>query len=232
MDKRFFGIVVVLLAWFFAGLVSQEAFAASERALIVIDPAHGGQDTGVVTDKLLEKNITLELALLIRQEAQNEESFHVQLLRETDRSMTTAERIKAVGAATPACLISLHVNAGFGRKAEGYEVYFPGFQQNDTSSGDAGAILKDMTANQHLNDSVRLAQRIQAALEKVFPRKGRGLRDAPNTLLEGVNTPGLVVEVGFATQPEERVKLTDTATQRTLARAIVQGLGAYFQKAP
>jgi N-acetylmuramoyl-L-alanine amidase len=89
-----------------------------------------------------------------------------------------------------------------------------------------------MARNTALNDSVRLAQRIQFALEKVFPRKGRGLRDAPSPLLDGLIIPGLVVEIGFATDPDDRKRLTDEQTQRAVARALVTGLRDYFRKTP
>ena len=87
-----------------------------------------------------------------------------------------------------------------------------------------------MAKNKHLNDSVRLAQQIQAGLDKVFPRKGRGLRDAPSPLLDGLNVPGLVVELGFATNPEERKRLVEEETQLAVARALLKGLQGYFQK--
>ncbi len=146
--------------------------------------------------------------------------------------MTIAERIKAAGSLKPDCLISLHINAGFGKTATGYEVYFPGFRQNASGGGDTTPILKDMAKNRSLNDSVRLAQHIQDSLETVFPRKGRGLRDAPSPLLDGLTMPGLVVELGFATNPEERKRLTAEETQRAIARALVKGLRDYFVKTP
>jgi N-acetylmuramoyl-L-alanine amidase len=89
-----------------------------------------------------------------------------------------------------------------------------------------------MEKNSYLNDSVRLAQKIQASIETVFPRKGRGLRDAPSALLDALTIPGLILEVGFATQTEDRKKLTDEETQKAVARALVRGLRDYFQKAP
>ena len=208
------------------------AAAQPNRHTVMIDPAHGGEDTGVVSDKLREKDLTMNLALLIRQEARKTADLQVQLTRNADRKMTIAERINAVGTVKPDCLISLHVNAGFGKKASGYEVYFPGFRQTVAGGGDSAAILKDMAKNKHLNDSVRLAQQIQSSLEKVFPRKGRGLRDAPIPLLDGLNVPGLVVEIGFATNPEDRKSLNEEETQRAVAQALVRGLQAYFQKGP
>ena len=197
---------------------------------VLLDPAHGGDDPGVTSDKLREKELTLNLALLVREEAQKIPGLQVQLTRSTDRTLSIAERIKSSGTIKADALLSLHVNAGFGKKASGYEVYFPGFRQSVPGGGDSSPIIKDMARNTSLNDSVRLAQRIQSALETVFPRKGRGLRDAPSPLLDGLTIPGLVVEIGFATHPEDRKKLTDENTQRALARALVAGLWKYFQK--
>jgi N-acetylmuramoyl-L-alanine amidase len=198
----------------------------------LIDPAHGGEEAGVVSDKLREKDLTMNLALLVRQEAKQKANFDVQLTRSEDRNITTAERRKTVLALKPDCLLSLHINAGFGKKATGYEVYFPGFQQTIVGGSESAAILKDMEKNRYLNDSVRLAQALQAGLDTLFPRQGRGLRDAPSPLLDGLTIPGVVVELGFATHPEDRKKLTEEKTQRAIARALVEGLLIYFQKAP
>ena len=233
MDKRHLRYGVVAFTLLLASLFPIQGEGAQQnRYRVLIDPAHGGADAGVVADKLREKDITLNLALLIREESQKVEGLQVRLTRSTDRAMTVAERIKAAGDFNPDCVLSLHVNAGFGKKASGYEVYFPGFRQNVSEKGDSSPVLKDMVKNRSLNDSVRLAQHIQASLETVFPRKGRGLRDAPDPLLDGLNLPGLVVEVGFATNPEDRQKLNEAETQRAVARALVKGLRDYFRKAP
>jgi N-acetylmuramoyl-L-alanine amidase len=233
MDKRYLRGVMILLALLMTGLAPLPVSSAQKnRYTVLIDPAHGGDEAGVIVDKLREKDLNLNLALMMRQEAQNVANFEVLLTRSADRTMTVSERIKAVGTSNPDCLLVLHVNAGFGKKAAGYEVYFPGFRQAVVGGGDSAAILKDMEKNSYLNDSVRLAQKIQASIETVFPRKGRGLRDAPSPLLDALTLPGLIVEVGFATQTEDRNMLTDEKTQRAVARALVRGLRDYFQKTP
>lgn len=221
---------LVLLVLAVSLVPSAGASAQQQRYTVLIDPAHGGEEPGVVSDRLREKDLTMNLALLIREEAQQKANFNVRLTRSEDRSMTMAERRKAAVALKPDCLLSLHVNAGFGKKATGYEVYFPGYRQTIAGGDGSEAILKDMEKNRYLNDSVRLAQAIQSGLENVFPRQGRGLRDAPSALLEGLTIPGVIVEIGFATHPEDRKKLTDEKTQRAVARALVAGLWKYFQK--
>jgi N-acetylmuramoyl-L-alanine amidase len=219
-----YGIFTLIMVLFaitpFCGLAAPR----QNPYLILLDPAHGGEDTGVVSDKLREKDLTLNMALLLRQEGQKISDFQIQLTRSTDRSLTITERL-----AKPDCLVSLHVNAGFGKKATGYEVYFPGFRQV-AGGGDSTTILKDMARNKSLNDSVRLAQQMQSGLETVFPRKGRGLRDAPSPMLEALNIPGVVVEIGFATHPDDRKKMTEQETQKAVAGALLKGLQGYFRK--
>ncbi|MDA8124497.1 MAG: N-acetylmuramoyl-L-alanine amidase [Deltaproteobacteria bacterium] len=233
MDKRCLRYGILSLLLLSVGLFPATGSAAPQgRYTVLIDAAHGGGEPGVVSEKIREKDLTLGLALLIRQEAQKTGNIQVQLTRSADKEMAVAERIKAIEAQKPDCVLSLHVNAGFGKKAAGYEVYFPGFRQTAAGGAESAAIIKDMAVNRHLNDSVRLAQPIQAALETVFPRKGRGLRDAPSPLLEGVSLPGLVVEVAFLTQPDEKKKLTNAETQKAIARALVKGLREYFQSTP
>src|SRR5450756_619679 len=162
---------VFTLAMILFCLIPMAGSGAPQQAsyTILLDPAHGGDDPGVMSDKLREKELTLKLALLVREEAQKIPGLQVQLTRSTDRTLSIAERVKSAGTMKADALLSLHVNAGFGKKASGYEVYFPGFRQPVPGGGDSSPIIKDMTRNTSLNDSVRLAQRIQSALETVFP---------------------------------------------------------------
>jgi N-acetylmuramoyl-L-alanine amidase len=234
MDGRLvrYGILTLTVLLFCASPVTGEGAARQDSYLVLIDPAHGGEDLGAVSDKVREKDLTMSIALLIRQEAQKKPGLQVQLTRTADRGMTIVERVKTAAAVKADSLLSLHVNAGFGKKSTGYEIYFPGFRQAASGSGESSAIIKDMARNKSLNDSVRLAQQIQSGLETVFPRKGRGLRDAPSPLLDGLTIPGLVIEIGFATNQEDRVKLTELQTQTAVARAVVQGLQNFISKAP
>ncbi len=222
-----FALAVILVC-----LIPQTGFGAPKQDsyTVLLDPAHGGDEPGVVSDKLREKDLTLKLALLIREEAQKIPGLRVQLTRSTDQTLSIAERVKSTGTTKADALLSLHLNAGFGKSANGYEVYFPGFRQPLPGGSNSSAIINDMARNTALNDSVRLAQRIQAALETVFPRKGRGLRESPIPLLDGLTIPGLVVEIGFLTDPDDRKRLTSEQTQKALARALVTGLRDYFRK--
>jgi N-acetylmuramoyl-L-alanine amidase len=197
---------------------------------VIIDAAHGGADAGVmVTDKIQEKEVTLILAQLLQKELAKSPDIQTQLTRTSDKTISNAERMKMVKAASGEVLfISLHVNAGFGNKAAGYEIFFPGFKTPATDQNESKAILKDMEQNKYLNDSVRLAQMIQRNMENVFPRKGRGLRDAPMPILGDLSIPAVVLEVGFATNTDDRKKILNEKTQQAIAQALAKGIRDYF----
>ncbi len=204
--------------------------ATQAKRLVIIDAAHGGADAGVmVTDKIQEKEVTLILAQLLQKELAKSPDIQTQLTRTSDKTISNAERVKMVKAASGEVLfISLHVNAGFGNKAAGYEIFFPGFKTPATDQNESKAILKDMEQNKYLNDSVRLAQMIQRNMENVFPRKGRGLRDAPMPILGDLSIPAVVLEVGFATNTDDRKKILNEKTQQAIAQALAKGIRDYF----
>ncbi len=223
MKRLFLMTFVAILALFFLA-APVPAGAQSARRVVLIDPGHGGSDAGVkVGEKASEKDVTLAVALLVKK-ALSGSGIEVLLTRTTDASLSAAERAKAAASAKPDLVLSLHVNAGFDKKARGFEVWFPGFQSAAGNGGDSKAILKDMAKNQYLNESVRLARAIEKNLSTVFPKANRGLREAPIPLLEGLAVPAVVVEIGFATHPEEGKRLLEDATRQAIAAALAKSI--------
>jgi len=206
------------------------AQSGHQKRLVIIDAAHGGADGGVIiTDKIQEKEVTLALSQLLQKELAKMPGMQVLMIRKSNKAVSTAERLKILKTAPEeALLISLHVNAGFGKNASGYEIYFPGFKSAPEDRGDSKAILKDMVKNKNLNDSVRFAQAIQKNMEYVFPRKGRGLRDAPVPVLNDMTLAGVVLEVGFATNQDDRKKIINEKTQQEIAQALSKSIVDFF----
>jgi N-acetylmuramoyl-L-alanine amidase len=214
--------VMVFCCFFWTGAVYSQTSPA--RATVVLDPAHGGTDPGVkISEKVQEKELTLKIALLVQKELVKA-GVQVVLTRDQDKEVPVAERIKTIERTQPRLLVSLHVNGGFFKTAKGFEVYFPGFKAAKAGKEDSAAIIGDMKKNKHLNESVRLAQNIQKQLESVFPKENRGLREAPVQLLEAMAAPGVVVEIGFGGNAENRKKLLDEKYQQDIARALSKGI--------
>ena len=227
MKKNIIKIILFawILCWGLPGHVADAQPSKPVKKVVFIDAAHGGADMGVkVSDKISEKELTLKLALLVQKELGKDGQIQVILSRDKDGDLSIPERIKRIEAAHPQAVVSLHINSGFNKKAKGFEVYFPGFKGSKNGKDESAAIIGDMKKNKHLNDSVRLARTIQKQLESVFPKENRGLREAPMQLLEGTAVPAVVVEIGFAGNPENYKKITDEKYQQDIARAIAKGV--------
>ena len=218
-----YAIIVILGICCLAGQPSAQQERSSKA--IIIDVGHGGPDFGVkVTDTSYEKDLNLRIALALQKELNRIGFKKVILTRSADKETLLKERIQLIKNNDPLLVIGIHINGGFGSKSKGYEIYFPGFRTDKESRSEPSAIIKDMTKNKHLNDSVRLAQYIQKYLDSVFPKENRGLREAPIPLMEGINVPAVVVEIGFLTNKENRKKITDDKAQQEIAKAISRGI--------
>lgn len=219
---------LLLVSVIFCGAL--DVSAAEKKHLVAIDPAHGGQDTGVkVTDKIGEKDVTLAIALALQKELVKDGNFQVVLTRDSDKTISIEDRKKEVAKIKPEIFLSLHINAGFGKSAAGFEIYYPGFKDVNDQKKQVKDGQREIK-NKYLSDSVSLAQIIQKKLDTLFPRKGRGLREAQTPILEGMNVPAVVVEIGFATNQEERKKLLSANMQAEIAKTFARSINSFFYR--
>ena len=219
-------IVFFSLMMFF--MVGVAANAETIKKVVLIDPAHGGEDQGVIgVDRVAEKDLTLSMALALKKQLAGEAGMIVVLTRETDQTLSVAERKAIIVKEKPDVVLSIHVNAGFGKNASGFELYYPGFKQVDVSVN-AGKNKAPMDETKHLNDTVKLARLVRQNFDTLFPRKGRGLREAETPLVEGLKVPTLILEMGFITNPDEKKKMSTQKTQNDIARALARSIKDYF----
>ena len=222
-------LILSLFALIFVLCLSFNLSAAQKKHLIVIDPAHGKQDDGVkLADNTSEKEITLAIALAMQKELASENNIEVVLTRNADTNVTIEERKDNILKIKPELFLSLHVNAGFGKEAAGFELYYPGFKEMEENNKEAKNSPKNKKSK-YLNDSFRLANIIQKNLDALFPRKGRGLREADVPVMEGMTIPALVVEIGFATNPEDKKKLLSEKTQKEIAKALAKSIILFYR---
>ncbi len=225
--KKILKLILFLTLFSFLGM-SYPADAANVYK-IVIDPAHGGADPGVkVTEKVNEKNVTLAIARFLYDELSREANIKVALTRNKDEDITAGKRRELINAHKPDFLISIHVNRGFAKSASGFELYYPGFGRDAKG---ARKDLQDLKPEKvrHLNNTIRMAQLIQRNLDSIFPRQGRGLREAEMPVFEGLSAPALVIELGFASNPDERKKLFSDKTQLEIAQALAKSVKSFYR---
>jgi len=219
---------ILMLAFLICGIM--DLSAAEKKHIIVIDPAHGGQDKGIaLTDKVAEKDITLAVAQALRKELVKENNLEVVLTRDSDKEVSLEDRKKNIAKIKPDFVLSLHTNAGFAKSAAGFELYYQELnkdliKEKKTAKGDVR-----QEKNKYLNDSVRLARIIQENLNTLFPRKSRGLRRADLPVIEDLFVPAVSVEMSFATNPEDKKKLLSTNTQTEIAKALAKSIKSFYR---
>jgi N-acetylmuramoyl-L-alanine amidase len=141
----------------------------------------------------------------------------------------SAEKInKIVRENKPDFFISIHINNGFGKHASGFELYYPGFGKDTTGGKKEIKDLSNEKINQ-INKSVRMSQLIQRNLDSIFARKGRGLREADSPQMEGLSVPALTVEIGFASNPDDRKKILSEKTQKEIAQALAKSIKLFYR---
>lgn len=199
------------------------------RAVVAIDPGHGGSEFGVAPEgRPPEKTITLEVGRRLARllELADQKPF---LTRSGDYSLRHAQRVELVTGRAPALLVSLHCNASLNEGADaarGMEIYFhdPTVAASDAVVASAdGAGISDAAIRREVEqilaapDRSRVAARSRALADAVQryaadPGAGllvRGVRSADVLLLRETGVPGVHVELGFLTSPADARSLED-----------------------
>ena len=227
--KKILSLLGILALVFLICGVWVELSAAPRKHVIIIDPAHGGQDTGIkLTYKVDEKDITLAVAMALRKELAEEKNLEIILTRDSDKEVSLEDRKKNIAEIKPDILISLHTNAGFDKSASGFELYCPEFNK-DIKEKSTSEDIELRGGKKSFNDSVKMARMIQANLNTLFPRKGRGLRRADLPVTDKLFVPTVVVEMGFATNSEDKKKLLSPDSQKEIAKALAKSIKTFFR---
>jgi N-acetylmuramoyl-L-alanine amidase len=233
--------------------------SGSQRRLVVVDAGHGGVDNGMTGPigggpQIKEKNITLAVARLVAQELRDA-GVDILMTRTADTLIALSDRGRIANRAKGDLFVSIHVNATGSRaswaaKERGFETYFLAEakteeatrverMENEAVKFETGAnapkgdplsfIINDMAQNEHLRESNDLAETIQQGLKTIHPGPSRGVQQANFAVLRGSYMPAVLVEIGFGTNPSEAAWLSDSDSQRTIARTIAQSVLAYLE---
>ena len=217
---------------------------------IVLDPGHGGHDTGAIGPTgLMEKDVVLDLAFRLRRLLQDRLGVRVLMTRTEDVFVPLADRSAFANRAKADFLISLHVNAASKRGAVGFETFFFAREPSDNdarasaqrenlvveSNGATGkdlesllrTTLADMAVTRDIKESSNLAERLLASLEKILRVENRGVKSGPFYVLATAAMPAVLVESAFITNPKEERKLQREEHRQRIADALYEGIAAY-----
>lgn len=180
--------------------------------LIVIDPGHGGIDSGCPggSGRVMEKDINLGIALLVRDKLE-EKGFRVIMTRETDEFLSKEERALLANSHQADAYVSIHQNTyeGKDKSIGGIETWYDGSDEERDSGALAACVHREAVAS-------------AGAVE-------RSLIDSDELyVLSKTLMPSCLIETGFLSNPEECRRLSDTAYQERLAEGIAEGIAEYI----
>ncbi len=228
--------------------------SGEEIQTIVIDPGHGGRMEPGAQGKYgtLEKDITLALALKLRDVIEKNRPVRVVLTRDTDVSVSLENRAAIANTNKADLFISIHVNSSYRKEARGSETFFLGTEASDDETrrlaylennpaevekGIGGdnkdeitMILWDMAQSAYLKESSLLAETIQEELNHLLGTRNRGIKQIPFRVLTGVACPAVLVEVAFISNPDEERKLQTEWFQNNVVEAIYRGVESYIDR--
>ncbi|MFM2081458.1 MAG: hypothetical protein RL380_149 [Verrucomicrobiota bacterium] len=197
--------------------------------LVVLDPGHGGKDTGNRVFLQSEKTHTLLLAQEIR-DLLKKSGIKVAFTRSSDTFLELPDRPDKAQRLGADLFISLHYNATIEDRnnVQGAEVYcLTPAGVSSTNAKGVGADSPWTIGNRNNPRNLLLAYEIQHSLVHNLNVNDRGVRRARFAVLRDAAMPAILIEAGFMTHPVEGKKIFTAAYRRALARAIANGVLAY-----
>jgi N-acetylmuramoyl-L-alanine amidase len=215
---------------------------------IVLDPGHGGHDTGSVGPQgLREKDLVLDVAERLGQLIEARMGSEVIFTRSDDTFIPLERRTEIANEAKADLFLSIHANSSPLRNAAGVETYYLNFTTSrnaldlatrenagsQMSVYDLQGLLEKIVLKDKIEESREFATRVQNALYSVAAKtaesraKDRGVKKAPFVVLIGASMPSVLAEIGFVSNAhDESVMRREEYRERT-AEALFKGISSY-----
>lgn len=219
--------ILIFLSLFVIGIIFMNFLISKEKSevvsinekiysgIIVIDPGHGGEDTGAISqNNVNEKDVVLDISLKLGEKLE-ENNFKVYFTRKSDKALGNTvrsdiiNRAKFINARNADIFLSIHLNGSDVESAKGVESY-----------------------SRFLDDkSYLLAESIQDELSSIEYTKDRGIKETNEKslgILRYTNITGVLLELGFITNSEDEKYLISEEGQDIIVYCILNGILNYF----
>ena len=232
---------------------------SSKIRTVVIDPGHGGKDSGTMGTKrfkIYEKHIALAVSLKLGNYIKKLfPEIEVIYTRDSDVFLELKERTEIANTANADLFISVHCDGFTNPQPFGASVFVMGMSKlkanMDVAMRENSAIyLEDnyqqkydgfdpksaesyivfsLMQNTYLNQSLQIAEEVESEFSNRANRKSRGVKQAPFYVISRTNMPSILVECGFLTNPNEEEFLHSDLGQDYIASAIFRAFRSYKQ---
>lgn len=200
----------------------------SEYSRIMIDPGHGGEDSGAKSeDGLYEKDIVLAMSKDIA-DILKIEHHEVLLTRSNDIPLTTTDRVRKSKEERADLYVSIHLNSAPSINASGLETFVvagKGFPSSLDLNGNSNMDL--VPGNKNDVKNILLAYSIHSYLLNLLKCPDRGIKHARFEVIKNVNCPAVLVECGFITNTNDVKNLKDEEYLKLVSVGIAGGILKY-----
>lgn len=223
--------------------------------VIAIDAGHGGQDPGAHGPSgRREKDVTLAIARELARQIDATPGYKAYLTRDADFFIPLNERARLAKRAGADMFVSIHADAAENPAARGSSVFVLSLKGASSQrarwladkenaadliggvrvepGNTLASVLLDLTQSGNLKASEDVAGQVLQGLSRLGPNHKASVERANFAVLRTSDTPAMLVETAFISNPEEEQRLTDPAQQASIARAVFSGINGYFMRTP
>jgi N-acetylmuramoyl-L-alanine amidase len=196
-------------------------------AVVVLDPGHGGQDSGAMCGSVMEKDLTLDVARRVDR-LLDSEGIATLMTRLGDSYASLVDRAAFGNRVKDSIFISIHFNEDNKPVANGVETYYAAHQITSVSTLASWLpFFSRPPSNSPKPESQSLASFIQQALVARTGSLDRGTQAKQFFVIANVTSPAVLIEGGFITNQDELSKLASEDYRDQLAAAVADGILRY-----
>lgn len=192
---------------------------------VIIDPGHGGHDSGAKGIYGYEKDFALKLAFSLKTSLERK-GLKVVMTRSTDTFLSLGSRVAIANKVPNSIYVSLHFNSG-GSAATGIETFALSPQGSASVYGAREVDYVAFSGNQRDSENIALATAIHAGVVHHFKLVDRGVKRARWHVLKGLQRPGILFEGGFVTNANDGRLIAAENFRTELAGTIAQSIMNY-----
>lgn len=237
-------------------LKDAEKMQLKRMVTIVVDPGHGGEDSGAIGARgSKEKDVVLAIGKRLKAKIEQQPNMRVIMTRNADFFVPLGTRVQKARAVQADLLISIHADAFVQPTARGSSVFV--LSEKGASSTAArwlakrenaadliggvnikkhdrqlASVLLDLSTTAQIKNSMKLGNAVLNEMGGINRLHKGSVEQAAFAVLKAPDIPSILVETAFISNPEEEAKLNNDAHQENIANAILNGVKKYFAKNP
>jgi N-acetylmuramoyl-L-alanine amidase len=214
---------------------------------IVIDPGHGGHDTGTIgPNGLEEKDLVLEVGRRLGKLLETRLGAEVVYTRKDDTFIPLETRTAIANQARADLFVSIHANSSHDAAARGVETYYLNFTSSpealevaarenavsEKSIYELQDLVRKIALKEKIEESREFAWDVQQSLHsglavKTPAIRDRGVKKAPFIVLIGANMPSILAEISFVSNPADEHRLATSEYRQRIAESLYRGIAKY-----